>query len=185
MDPIKIIEEYYSPNAKDYEILISHSRSVANLAVSLGENYTAGSLDLDFVYQAAMLHDIGMFYCDAKEIACTGAAPYIQHGYLGADLLRRHALERHALVAERHTGMGLLLEEIERRMLPLPHDRIYYPVSVEERLICYADKFYSKTKLGLMSSIEDVRKGIAKYGAYSISRLEAFVEEFGSPSIIE
>ncbi len=50
-----------------------------------------------------MLHDIGIFLTDAPGIHCHGTAPYIAHGYLGADLLRRERYsEDVARVAERH-----------------------------------------------------------------------------------
>ena len=35
-----------------------------------------------------MLHDIGIFRCNAPDIDCHGDAGYICHGYLGAELMR-------------------------------------------------------------------------------------------------
>ena len=91
-----------------------------------------------------MLHDIGIIYCDAPKIYCNGTHKYIEHGYLGAELLRREGFPKHALVAERHTGTGITIEQIEREELPIP-ERDYCPQSLEEKIICYADKFYSKS----------------------------------------
>ena len=88
-----------------------------------------------------MLHDIGIGQCDAPGIHCHGTHLYIEHGYLGAELLRAEGLPRHALVCERHTGMGLSREMIEERGWPLPC-RDMRPVTLEEKLVCYADKFF-------------------------------------------
>jgi uncharacterized protein len=53
------------------------------------------------------------------------------------------------------------------------------PLSLEEQLICFADKFFSKTKLGKEKSIEKIKSGIAKYGDDSLQRFEAWCELFG------
>jgi uncharacterized protein len=110
-----------------------------------------------------MLHDIGIFQCNAPRIHCHGTHQYIEHGYLGADLLRNEGLPRHALVCERHTGIGLSLEMIKQKNLPLPQ-RDMIPVSLEEQLICYADKFFSKTQLKKEHSIERIREYLNHYG---------------------
>ena len=63
----------------------------------------------------------------------------------GAALLRETgAGEMMARVAELHTGSGLTSAEITQQKLPLPA-RDYLPSSLLEKLICYADKFYSKS----------------------------------------
>ena len=90
-----------------------------------------------------MLHDIGIFLTDAPGIFCFGDKPYICHGYLGADLLREEGFPRHALVCERHTGAGISAESIIKQDLPIPH-REMLPVSMEEQVICFADKFFQK-----------------------------------------
>ena len=93
-------------------------------------------------------------------------------------MLRSLGLPRHALVAERHTGSGLTEEEIRSRGIALPPG-IYTPESLEEKLICYADKFYSKTKLGQRKSLDKVRSGFAKHGEEALRRFELLHELFG------
>lgn len=51
--------------------------------------------------------------------------------------------------------------------LPVPH-REMLPVSMEEQVICFADKFFSKTHLDREKTVEGARKSIAKYGDGSI-----------------
>jgi uncharacterized protein len=147
MNPIAIMEKYYSPSSDAYKILLSHGRSVADKALSIAGLHPEMNMDRQFVEEAAMLHDIGILYCNVPPIGCTGREPYIRHGILGAELLRREGFPRHALVCERHTGTGIYRETVEKQHLPLPY-KDYYPVTIEEQLICFADKFFSKKKLG-------------------------------------
>ena len=124
-----------------------------------------------------MLHDIGIFRCNAPSIDCHGKADYICHGYLGAELMRAEGYPRHALVCERHTGTGLSMEMIELMKWPIPH-RDMLPVSLEEQLICFADKFYSKTKLGKEKSIDKIRISLSRYGSDTAARFAAWCKLF-------
>ncbi len=177
MDPLAIIRKYYDPSSEAYRILVTHSRSVADKALAIGRLHPELNIDLQFVEGAAMLHDIGIFLCNAPDIECFGEHRYICHGYLGADLLRKEGLERHALVCERHTGAGISLAMIEANQLPLPH-RDMLPVSIEEQLICFADKFYSKTKLEKEKSIDKIKKSLSKYDKESEERFDAWAKLF-------
>lgn len=100
-----------------------------------------------------MLHDIGIFRTDTDGIHCFGTYPYICHGYLGSELVAAEGFPKHALVCERHTGAGLSLQSILEQNLPVPH-REMVPLSLEEQIICFADKFFSKTKLDREKSVE-------------------------------
>lgn len=170
-NPLDIIDKYYDPRSHCHRILTDHSRSVAGKALEIARMHPEMNLDLPFIEEAAWLHDIGIMYTNAPDIGCYGTAPYICHGYLGADLLRREGLPRHARVCERHTGTGLSLQEISYRNLPIPR-RDMQPVSPEEQLICFADKFFSKTNLGREKSVEKIRRGLERYGAESVSRFD-------------
>jgi len=177
MWPLEIIQKYYPVESEAGKILIKHSRSVADKALQIGHAHPELSLDLQFVEEAAMLHDIGIFLCYAPEIDCYGNADYICHGYLGAELLRKEGYPRHAFVCERHTGTGLTLEMIVRHNLPVPH-RDMRPQSIEEQLICFADKFYSKTRLDEAKSVEAVFKSMAKYGRESVLQFDEWCRLF-------
>ena len=177
MNPLEIIQKYYPIESEAYKILVKHSRDVADKAIHIGRMHPEMGLDLQFIEEAAMLHDVGAFLCHAPEIDCHGKDPYICHGYLGAKLLRNEGYPRHALVCERHTGTGLSLEMIERFNLPVPRSDMR-PQSMEEQLICFADKFYSKTKLDREKPIEKIRKSMAKYGLESIEQFEKWRQWF-------
>jgi Predicted HD superfamily hydrolase len=177
MLPIDIIKKYYQEGSDLYRILLEHSDSVANKALAIAKEHPELHLDMSFVYEASMLHDIGVFLTDAPDIYCFGKYPYVCHGYLGSDLLRKEGYLRHALVSERHTGAGIRKDEICMQNLPLPY-RDMLPVSMEEQLICFADKFYSKTKLHKEKPVEKIRRNLSKYGEDSVKRFDGWCKLF-------
>jgi len=177
MNTLSIIEKYYKRDSELYSILVKHSIDVKKKALSIAENHPELNIDIQFVEEAAMLHDIGIFLTNAPSIKCFGIAPYVCHGYLGREILDREGFPKHALVCERHTGTGISLEEIESNHLPLP-PRDMRPVSIEEKVICFADCFFSKTRLGEERSIEKVKQSIAKFGEDSVRQFEKWVAMF-------
>ncbi len=182
IDYDSIIGRYYKHGAADYELLVTHSRQVAELAMQLCrrlvERHTP--IDMEFVYEAAMLHDIGMFETNAPSIHCHGTEPYICHGIIGRRLLDGIGLFRHALVCERHTGAGLTAAEISEQKLPLPC-RDMLPQSLEEKVVCYADKFYSKSHIAPAKPIDFVKEQLSKYGTGTMSRFADLEAIFGLP----
>ncbi len=167
------IKRYYEEGSALLDLLLTHSEMVARKALAVAD---AAKLDIDrdFVYNAAMLHDIGIFKCDASGIYCYGNEPYIRHGIIGAELLRQDGVsEAYARVCERHTGAGLTAKEIAETGMPLPH-KDFLPETLEEKLICYADKFYSKSgDPKEEKSLERVRKSMAKFGPDSLARFNS------------
>jgi uncharacterized protein len=177
MDPFEIIEQYYEKDSPSYNILVRHSSDVANKAVRIANSHPELLIDKKFVWEAAILHDIGIFLTDAPEIECFGSFPYISHGYLGHDLLLRHHLPKHALVCERHTGTGLSVEEIVRQELPIPH-RNMLPVSIEEQVVCFADCFFSKTKLDQEKPPEKVKQKLESMNKESANQFDRWCQLF-------
>ena len=186
MDYIKLIDKYYADSPELRHVLLTHSRQVADRALRivdahpewLSDSKGSPMVDRQFIEEAAMLHDIGIIFCDAPKIHCHGPHKYIEHGYLGAELLRKEGLERHALVAERHTGTGITIEQVEREELPIP-ERDYCPRSLEEKIICYADKFYSKSHLGEEVALSKVKANIWRYGHDAVVRWQELVQLCG------
>ena len=151
---------------------MKHSRQVADRCLKICDNHPELLLDRQFLEEAAMLHDIGVRWCDAPSICCNGTEPYIRHGVIGAEILRKEGWERHARVAERHTGTGLTREQIERQQLPLPAVD-YVPEALEEQVVCYADKFYSKSNPDRVRSVLETAQSLEKFGHEGV---EKFVE---------
>ena len=67
MNPLDIIAKYYPVGSEAYRILVIHSRSVADKALAIARMHPEMNLDLTFVEEAAMLHDIGIFRCNAPD----------------------------------------------------------------------------------------------------------------------
>ncbi len=177
MSPDKIINKYYPEDNELKHILLVHSRLVTEKALWVADHHPELKLDKDFLYEAGMLHDIGIFMTKAPGIYCFGEHPYICHGYLGADLICQEGFPRHALVCERHTGAGLSLEDIISHQLPIPH-REMLPVSLEEQVICFADKFYSKTHLEEEKTLPKIEKTLTHFGEAGVNRFERWCELF-------
>lgn len=175
IDYLAIINKYCAGNEELKTILITHSRQVADRALLILSQHPewieSGLVDPVFVEEAAMLHDIGVTLCDAPRIHCLGTHQYIEHGYLGAQILREEGLPKHAAVAERHTGTGISIDQIVRENLPIPLAD-YSPRTMEECLICYADKFYSKTKLNQEKPYSKIRLHLWKYGSDTVSKFD-------------
>lgn len=174
----QIIDRYY-PNGALRELLVKHSHQVADRALVIARRHPEWNLDLEFVKDAAMLHDIGVFCCDAPGIHCHGDQPYLMHGMIGARLLREEGHEALARVCERHTGTGLRRETIAALGLPVP-DYDLVPETLAERLICYADKFFSKSHPERVRDIPQTAQSLLKFGDESSTRFLEWACEFES-----
>lgn len=178
MNPEKLLAEFFSPLA--LAVIIEHSRCVAKKALQIANGSPlSDSLDKNFIEEAALLHDIGVSQTDAPSLDCHGKAPYIRHGVLGREILEKAGLPAHALVCERHIGVGLTVEDIIAQQLPLPH-REMVPLSNEEKVIACADLFYSKKKMNLSTekTIEQIKADLAKFGKGKVTIFEGWVKEF-------
>ena len=124
-----------------------------------------------------MLHDIGIGACDAPDIHCFGKEHYIRHGITGCQMLRNYGAEHHmdleayARICEKHTGSGLTAAEIIQQKLPLP-EQDFLPETPEEKLVCLADKFYSKSGNMQEKSLERIQKSMLKFGPAPCQRFQ-------------
>ena len=178
MNPESLLAKYFTPLA--LAIILEHSRNVARKALAIAANSPlAKQLDTAFIAEAALLHDIGVSQTDAPGLGCHGTEPYIRHGILGRAILEQEGLPRHALVCERHIGVGLTVADIRQQNLPLPL-RDMLPVSPEERIVAAADLFYSKKNnaLSVEKSVDRIRTDLEKFGADKVAVFERWLEEF-------
>lgn len=174
----EIIDFYYPEDNELKNIYIKHAVKVTELALEMAGRHPELKMDLRFVEEAAMLHDLGIFLTDAPRIFCYGTEPYLCHGYLGAELLRSRGYERHARVCERHTGTGLTKETIADNGWNLPV-KDFVPETLEEQLICFTDKFYSKTKyLETPRTLEQVVESMARISPESAAKVQEWARMF-------
>ncbi len=179
MDYQRIIDKYYPEDNGLRRILLIHSQSVAQKALQIVVSHPELGIDRDFIFAAAMLHDIGIIRTNAPGIECYGTEPYIRHGVIGAAMMREEGHEAFARICERHTGAGLSLDDIVSQDLPLPH-RSFLPETIEEQVICYADKFFSKSHLEREKTVEQAERSLAKFGTAGVERFRKWVEMFES-----
>ena len=172
-----LIEKYYPEDDALRRLLLKHSRQVADRCLLIAKNHPELHADVPFLEEAAMLHDIGIRWCHAPSIFCTGDEHYIRHGLIGGELLRREGYERHARVCERHTGTGITREQIERQQLPLPLAD-YEPETIEEQMVCYADKFYSKSHPDRILTVEQAAQSLEKFGHEGVKKFLSWSKKF-------
>lgn len=179
IDPERILRDYYPPGSATYDILMRHGEQVAAKALAVAEHLDTAAVDKAFLHEAAMVHDIGIFLTDTPALGCRGEHPYICHGTLGRELLESHGLDRHALVCERHVGVGLSAGDIQRQHLPLPV-RDMRPKTIEEKIICYADKFYSKDsgQTAAPRTIAEIVAMLRRYGEQPAQRFQGWSRRF-------
>jgi len=179
VEPLEVIRKHYAKSPEALRFLLEHSRLVAGKAVEAAGRVAHLRPDVDFIEEAAMFHDIGIIGTHAPMFGCGGHAPYICHGVIGREMLEAEGLPRHALVCERHVGVGLTARDIEGKGFPLPA-RDMVPVSLEEIIVCYADKFFSKNE-GLFAEkpLEEVRAQIRAYGSEKLALFDKWASMFG------
>jgi len=178
-DPLVIIEKYYEPGTRAYEYILQHGRMVAEKALDVASRVGWLPPGMMFIEEAAMLHDIGIFLTDAPHLGCTGEYPYIAHGYLGRQILEDEGYPLHAYVCERHVGVGITLQDIRDKKLPLP-EREMRPITLEEEIICFADKFFPVTpeRMLTMQTLAEARAMVAPFGSRSARTFDRWAMMF-------
>lgn len=206
MDYLALLHRYYPEDNALRRMLLHHSRQVCARALQIVERHPELGANRNLVEAGAMLHDIGIFLTDAPGIHCHGTAHYILHGSLGAQLLRNeskqlkkekqqeeqlkeeqlqaiqlqeelHFYEALARICERHTGTGLTRQTIIERGLPDPQQDLL-PETIEEQIICYADKFYSKSHLERERTIPQTLQSLEKFGDEGVEKFRHWTELF-------
>lgn len=202
MNYLDIIHHFYPEDTPLRRLLLLHSECVRDKALQIlegsgfrflvsGFRVQGSNLNLDLVIAGAMLHDIGICATHAPSILCEGAEPYICHGTIGARMLRQLVaegsfsaedaamLEACARICERHTGAGLTRQDILSQGLSIEPAVDLLPETLEEQLVCLADKFFSKSgDPRKEKSLEHVRRSMMKFGADSLARFDALCSTF-------
>ena len=93
--------------------------------------------------------------------------------------LSKDEIEPFARVCERHTGAGLTKEDIINQGLPLPAQD-FLPETTMEKVICYADKFFSKTHPDREKPLEKVLKSLKRFGDDNVVRFMEWHKLFES-----
>jgi len=111
------------------ERVIAHSKAVAALAVQLAKSCESKGLtvDVNVVEVGALLHDIGRSKTHG-----------VDHAVVGVEIAKSLNLPEHIVsIIECHIGGGIGANEAKKLGLPI---KDYFPTSLEEKLVAYADK---------------------------------------------
>ncbi len=181
VDYFAIIHRHIPHNSSAYSVYLPHVALVTAKALKTARQLGLSEAQQRFIEEAAMLHDIGIMRVKPFIESTNGAPPYICHAPIGREMLEQEGLPRHALVAERHVGVGLSKADIVCQSLPLPQ-RDMLPETIEEKIICWADLFFSKTphRLWQESSLEEIEASLFRHGETKVQVFREWVRLFGT-----
>lgn len=186
-----IIDIFYPEDNDLRRLLIHHSRQVLDKALEICRRHPELNLDSALVEIGAWVHDIGIRRCNAPGIGCTGDMPYLLHGIAGGEMLRSYegslgvpySREQLARFCERHTGTGLVAENFAQRHIPVPEiltadPRALCPETEEERVVCYADKFFSKSHPERTRTVEQTARSLEGFGMAGVHLFLSWAERY-------
>ncbi|MFE2582076.1 HD domain-containing protein [Streptomyces sp. NPDC059378] len=178
---IRSVHEKFAPDSDAFDLVFTHCEIVWSIAEKLIA--TAGrDLDADLVRAGCLLHDIGVYRL-IDETGRIDEANYLRHGLLGHEILAEEGFpEELCRFCSCHTGVGLTKHDVESQGLPLPVAD-YVAVTVEERLVMYADKFHSKSNPPKFLSADSYARYIARFGRDKVSAFARLRAEFGEPDL--
>lgn len=122
IDHCKIVAGY----AKEIAIKISESVAKSGLGVDI---------DIETVFIGGLLHDLGRSKTHGIRHAVEGVAIAVENG----------VDEKLVSIIERHIGAGIPMDEASGLGLP---EKDYMPVTIEEKIVAYADNLVSGNKIG-------------------------------------
>jgi len=129
--------------------IVKHEQSVMRKARNMAHNITTVPVNMELVKIGALMHDIGRTKTHDMD-----------HGIVGGAILRDMGFSIElARIAEVHSMAGLTAAEAKQFGLPA---KDYLPETIEEKLVCLADKYFIGTKEVTID--ERFGRWITKYG---------------------
>jgi uncharacterized protein len=129
--------------------VIRHCVAVAEVAVETADKLSEKGykINIPLVEVGALLHDLGR-----------SKTHTVDHSLVGAQIAQNVGLPEPVVrIIKRHVGAGITAEEAEK--LGWPKDT-YMPQTLEEKVVCYADKIIDKSRrTPIELEIERLQKG--------------------------
>jgi len=130
-----------------------HSEKVADKAIEIALKIKKAKIDINLIEIGAILHDIGRVKTHS-----------FKHALIGGKLLKQRGFsDKLARICETHILGGLDKEDAKKVGLP---EKNYLPSSLEEKIICLADKHMAGTRE--VSIQERFNRWFSKYGKSKI-----------------
>lgn len=130
-----------------------HSEMVAEKAIEIGKKIKKVEVDMNLIEIGAILHDIGR-----------ARTHNFNHALIGGEILKQRGMS-HKLVkiCETHILGGLDKEDAKEVGLP---EKDYIPSTIEEKIICLADKYIAGTREVTIN--ERIERWFKRYGKTSL-----------------
>ncbi len=141
--------------------VIEHCQAVAKLALQLAKQLEAKNhtISLQLVEAGALLHDLGR-----------SKTHKVDHSIVGAKIAQEEGLPEQVIsIIKRHVGAGITAEEAQ--WLGWPKDN-YIPQTLEEKIVCYADKCIDSNKqIPVQVTIEQLQEEHMENAAERVRKL--------------
>jgi uncharacterized protein len=141
--------------------VIEHCQAVAALALQIAKQLEAKNyqVNMQLIEAGALLHDLGR-----------SKTHKVDHSIIGAEIAQEEGLpEEIILIIKRHVGAGITPEEAQ--WLGWPKDN-YIPQTLEEKIVCYADKCIDSNKqIPVQVTIQQLRDGHMDDAAERVRKL--------------
>ena len=138
--------------------IVRHCQAVAMAAeiMAVEAERRGRAVDREATVAGALLHDLGRTKSQT-----------VRHGVEGAEILTNEGVDGKVVeIVRRHVGAGISPEEAKKLGLP---DYDYIPRTIEERIVCFADKMVDADKVRPFG--EEVHRFTAK--SHDVGRLLA------------
>lgn len=167
------------------DLVWTHSQIIKEIALQLSENLYKNhqiTLDKNLITVGALMHDIGVYKCfDEVFNPNKSAKEYFYHAWLGEKILNSldfpKEITRFTIT---HTSTGITKKDIKREKFDIPL-KDYLPITNEEEIVNFADKFHSKYP-NFISYQEAVIK-LSKLDPSRKIKIETFVKKYGLPDL--
>lgn len=169
-------KRYSGGDERLFELVFTHCQIVADIALWCADQIDE-AVDLELLKAACLLHDIGSYSYmhEAYE-----RNVYAQHALLGAKILEAEGVDQLICDAvETHVLMGLTKQDITTAGMRLP-ERDFIPNSIYGEILCYADRFHSKSPV--FNSYDYFVERMSNLPTQQ-AKLIAAAERFGIPDI--
>jgi uncharacterized protein len=181
-----LLHQKYAKSEMLLELVWTHCNIVVDIALDLLDNqeFDKSGLPREYVIQAGLLFDIGVYLCGGYEWMPgqePADRPYVQHGVVGAWILQQEGYAPQIIqVAHSHAGVGISHDDIRNYGLQLP-EADYLPYTMLQMLLAYASKFHSKTPK--FKDRNMITASLSRFGKQKVERFEELEAMFGTPNL--
>jgi len=142
--------------------VVKHCKAVAKLGLEIAQALKAKGINVDpeLVEIGAILHDIGRSKTHS-----------VHHAVVGAEIAKSEGLPDSVVsIIKRHVGGGITSSEAEE--LGWPTGDVYVPLTLEEKIVSYADKLIEKSKrVPIEVTIKQLSRGLKPEAAERVRKL--------------